>query len=684
MTPGTARRQRGAVLLAMLAVVALGGSWYLVSRLNAERGSIEALRKQRNAEVLNRAKQALIGYVAAQAANSGEDNPGALPCPEAAGYFDNPSREGQTASSCTLPKVGLFPWRTIGTEKLVDAAGEPLWYVVSPGWAFTSGNTNINSNTLGQLTVDGTPNDAVALIIAPGPAFSVPAATGCAARNQVRPTTGTPDWRNYLECENATYPTPDATFMTTGPSRSFNDQVIRVTVADIIPGIEAAIAKRIEREIVPQLRAVYGTSTWGLSSTNPLFPYPAPFSKPNPGTSNYQGASGTPAGLLPVTSVSCTGDPRCSTSFVAWNQTIPPSVTITGGSGTLLPGTTCNFISGGTQARCFGRYNATSPVELTLTMTARAGNVAMAFRQLNASQVTAEYLRAGWDSEYLRAGWDSEYFRAGWDSEYLRASWNSITASASGSFVSDGSANIKATATLPNFADPSINFRIRIFRITMNISMLADHPIIDSSNPTYGWFMRNEWHRLLYYAVARGFTTDVIAAAPQPPACPTSTTVPPLYPFNSSCLSVANVTPANSQRAILILAGRSLNGSSRPSPFPADYFEFGNRTGNYERRTVTSSIPGAYADTGTANAYAITASVMVGRPFQFKAANANTGASTLTATATGARSLLNPDGSSLTASQIQANAVTEVTYDGTQFTVYKRPFNDRVVVIGSN
>ncbi len=508
-----AKRQRGAVLLAMLAVVMLGSSWYLVSQLNAESGAASAARKNKNAEVLQKAKLALIGYVAQRTSLASENNPGRLPCPEAAAYFGDPAQEGIAAGNCTLPKVGRLPWRTLGLDKLVDAAGEPLWYVVSPGWAFTSGNTNINSNTLGQLTVDGTANDAVALIIAPGPAFSVPGATGCGAWNQTRPTSGTPNWQNYLECENATWPTPDASFVTTGPSGSFNDQVVRVTVADIMPAIEAAIANRIEREVVPVLKSVYADATWGTSSTNPAFPFAAPFS--NPGTSNYEGASGTLAGLLPVTSVSCTGDPRCSTSFVAWNQAITPSVTNTGGSGTLLSGTTCNFVSS-TQARCLGTYNAASPVELT--MTARAGNVAMAFRQLNASQVTADYLRAG---------------------------WNLITASASGSFVSDGSANINATATFPNLAgSPDINFRI-----TMNIGMLADHPIIDSSNPTHGWFMRNEWYRLLYYAIAPNHAPGGSLS------CSSTGTI--------TCLQVINLTDPTKQRALLALAGRSLSALSQ-------------------------------------------------------------------------------------------------------------------------
>jgi hypothetical protein len=76
--------------------------------------------------------------------------------------------------------------------------------------------------------------------------------------------------------------------------------------------------------------------------------------------------------------------------------------------------------------------------------------------------------------------------------------------------------------------------------------------------------------------------------------------------------------------------------------------------------------------------------VVIGRPLQFKAVNANTGPSTLTAVGVGATNLVNADGSGLSASQIQANAVSEVVYDGTQFKLYKRPFNDRVIVIDSN
>ena len=91
------KRERGAALLALLAVIMLGASWLLVSKLNAESGLAQAAYKERNAAVLNRAKQALIGYVAAQAVKTAEPNPGALPCPEAAGYFDSTTQDGQAA-----------------------------------------------------------------------------------------------------------------------------------------------------------------------------------------------------------------------------------------------------------------------------------------------------------------------------------------------------------------------------------------------------------------------------------------------------------------------------------------------------------------------------------------------------------------------------------------------------------
>src|SRR5689334_14417914 len=110
------RRQQGIAMILVLAVLALGATWMMVSRLNAASSDLVAAKRARNAQVLTRAKQALIGYVAAQAAKAGENNPGALPCPENPGDFDSTTgRQGLIGSACgSAVKVGRFPWRTLG------------------------------------------------------------------------------------------------------------------------------------------------------------------------------------------------------------------------------------------------------------------------------------------------------------------------------------------------------------------------------------------------------------------------------------------------------------------------------------------------------------------------------------------------------------------------------------------
>ena len=94
--------------------------------------------------------------------------------------------------------------------------------------------------------------------------------------------------------------------------------------------------------------------------------------------------------------------------------------------------------------------------------------------------------------------------------------------------------------------------------------------------------------------------------------------------------------------------------------------------------TVSSSINDAntysnYApDTGIANGYAVTftsltTSYTAGLRIQFKAANANTGASTLNVNGQGAKNILFPNGTAITTGTIIANAIVDVIYDGTQF-----------------
>src|SRR6185295_15594344 len=252
--------QRGLAMLALVAIVVMGSLYWLMSGL-AQPANRTAAKRAQNAKVLQNAKAALIGYVAMNAATPGgplitDDNPGSLPCPEAPGYIGDPVNEGKTSGSCTLPAVGRLPWRTLGIEKPLDAASEPLWYIVSPGWAKPNpgGNTVINSNTAGQITVDGA--EAVAVIIAPGERLNIPASANCMARNQARSVPSPAiDFRDYLDCQNAT--PADLAFTSSDPVGPFNDQVLAVTPADVLPVIEAAVAKRFERVFAPQIVGAY-------------------------------------------------------------------------------------------------------------------------------------------------------------------------------------------------------------------------------------------------------------------------------------------------------------------------------------------------------------------------------------------------------------------------------------------
>jgi hypothetical protein len=687
MKSAARRSERGIALIALLAVIALGASWFLVARLNNDSNQVVVANRTRNAAVLNRAKQALIGYMAAQAAFAGENRPGAFPCPEAPGNFYDPANEGTVSYPCSLPIVGRFPWKTLGLDKLVDSSGEPLWYAIASGWA--GANTVINSNCAsydsastqacraGRLSVDGVTGDVVALIIAPGPAITVSASTNCTAWTQTRPMTAPPDWRNYLECQNATNPA-DNTFATTGPSGSFNDQLVTIGAAEIIPAIEAAIASRIQREIVPPLQTVYTPAAWGFSGTKPIYPYAAPFTDPS--TSGMGGATSTLqgvspilfyAGLLPVaTSETYPGSgifcaagasaPLCQPNFVAWTS---PSLA---GVGMLQPSCaagTANTIVCNYYRTCFISCSATPTYSYTITAT--IANVGMALRKQSID--TTKMTNVGTAPPPVVT-----------PSPLVMTSAGTVPFTITGTTTSTSGGGLSGAAggLLCGLVLPFLNIcRTETITIPMT-AVLVDHPLLDSrTSSSTGWFIRNRWHELTYFAVVQGHTPVSIAA----PGCIDSP------PASVTCLSATNVSPANKLRAILVLAGRSINGGARPSATLGDYLEFGNAAGSFEQRAVTTAFGTTYADTGSVNAYAIAAtSVPAGTTLRFKAAATNTGAATLTSPATGLRNLVNSDGSALAASAIQANGVVEVVFDGTQFFAAKRPFNDRIVVVDNN
>jgi hypothetical protein len=580
-------------MLALVALLVMGSLYWLMSGL-AQPANRTALKRAQNAKVLLDAKTALIGYVATQTATAGQNDPGSLPCPEAPAYVGDPTQEGIAAGNCTLPAVGRLPWRTLGINKPLDAAAEPLWYVVSPGWAKPNSTTNtvINSNTLGQITVDGI--EAVAVIIAPGERLNIPASANCVARNQARSVPSPAiDFRDYLDCHNAT--PADLIFTSSDPVGPFNDQVLTVTTVEILPVIEAAVASRFERELAPLIHSAYTNAdgnnpnpAWNI--TWAVLPFAANFG--NPTTASYKGATGTYRGLLPFvrtykacsctpagscecSPTACTAGPAdCDSAFIVFQA---PNPTMSGsnifGSNCTIPVTappstqiTCTYyirqplLGGGvnhpftlsniTLSQVGGSLKTFQP-EAPMPGVIPSGRTLKGF--VNADGSATITLTGNVDSSTLSAG-------------FLPIIQN-LLCSISG-LLSLTLGCKQGTLTIPN-------------------TILVDHPIIDASNMQYGWFARNQWHQVSYYAVAREIAPDGSAAC-----------VSPAVNSPSDCLTVKyshTDLGDDRNRGLIVIAGRRLNGqAARPNANLADWFEGENAdfSSAQAARTYTTREPG--------------------------------------------------------------------------------------------
>jgi len=567
--------QRGATLIAMLAILILGASWLLVSRLDALSGDLTAVRRNHNAAVLAEAKRALIGYLAMRAADTSEDEPGALPCPEPAGSAGGAS-EGSAAGTLALPAVGRLPWKTLGIDQLRDASGEPLWYALADGWGKCgAASTVINSNCAsssadlcwtGQLTVGGQANAAVALIMAPGAAQSGQARSAPAAG--IAPA-------NYLEC----YSTAAAPGAFSMPACSSNDLVIKVTAEDLLPAIEAAVADRFQRQIAPQLRAVYSASPW---VSGQVLPFAVPFGNPSSDAGNLdpakklQGLFATPQGLLPLnyaytgpctcgtppctcTLTACTTgtDARCDPSFVAWSGA---TVTKTGGPANLE---TFNCTIGGTPTTLtctldlsVGLVDALlGNTSMTFNLDAVAANAGMALRKVNTPASGRAPALTGIDTTYKNSP-------IGYDIPQATMAASGAATIRIDAQVPAGGGSILAVLGALTCNVLGIDLCHR-HTVTVPMALLSDHPLVDPSDTTYSWFPRNKWQEVSYYAAAPGLLPGGGGS------CTTSGT----------CLRVSYHPDDGKQRGLIVLSGRSLSGAVRPNGTLADWLEGVNADG---------------------------------------------------------------------------------------------------------
>lgn len=461
----TPQKQRGAALILLVTVLVLGVAWFAVGALG-KAAPARAEREIMSGHALQAAKQALLAYAAQYAARTDHNVPGRLPCPEHRNWIGT-ANQGTAWSSCdhATGYVGRLPWRTLGIDQLRDGDGEPLWYVLGPGFR----DSPINFGSPAQLAYDGAANAAVALIIAPGRPLNTLAdpgtpTAGCAKVNQQVATrnTATLAIANFLECGNAS-----GAYASLGSSQWSNDRVIAVTAAEWADAIAPAIADRLQRQVSPALeewRSVQAPANWGTA----FLPYASTFGTPS--ANDYCGNPNQREGLLPIASAS---GGLCPT---AW----------TGGSVTqvlgLLSGT-CG--SGAAEMTCTFIGLVTLPGLLSARVTATAPGVARSFRGR------------------------------------ISGTSPDITVSPSGS-VSNFSLTLN-----PASGDATISFDVSdnlllawtLQTITVTVRNLPDAPIL--SDTRLAWLVANNWHQHTYYAISEAATANPTGtcAAPGDPQC---------------------------------------------------------------------------------------------------------------------------------------------------------------------
>lgn len=562
--------QTGVVLVAMLAALALGASWFLYAGLNRGAGENAIRQANHDGEVLARAKRALIGAIATNTASGAEPNPGRLPCPEAladAGTANEGLPANATAGNpfgtCGPVAVGRLPWKALGIEKLVDSSSEPLWYAVAAGWVPAGAGTLlvINSETpaLGGLTLSGT--DAVAILFAPGAAL--PGQARAPVNGAVAPQVAA-----YLDGENAA--PLDATFASGAAGATFNDRAMALTRAELLPHVEAAVADRFERQLGGGIRDAYSTAPW---TSTPTLPFAAAFGDPTAANA-FRGVAGTTRGLLPVTystagacsPTPCTpaacdalADPRCDPSFVTW---VPGATTVTSTGGATYQEHSCSVAGSPPTLTCTIRASTTLlsfATWMRFNISVRAANVAMALRRVNGTVVVGgiDTALSGVNPPFGYTVGATQLQSDGAATLVLSARF----AAGSGTVLA-----VLGSLTCNVFGIPLCYE----YTISVPIALLSDHAAVDPSVATTGWFYRNRWHELAHYALAPG-------VAPSQAAPRSCNTLPAATNgcLQASFLSSATIDPG-ALRGLVVFAGQPLGGQARPSANPGDWFEDAN------------------------------------------------------------------------------------------------------------
>ena len=532
-----ALHQRGFALIAILALAAMITAFLIAIGMNRSSTELANEREDRTMNALRQAKAALIAFAASDPPPAGYFQPGALPCPDK----DNDDGISDCTGFTGASMIGRLPWVSMNIDNLRDSSGEELWYAVSQSFrkmVCTAPNTptnctTINSDTQGQFSVTGaiSMNNVVAVVLAPGPVV----------QGQTRPTTLTAAAHNapanYVESFNAGDGVHFSFTTNALPTDTFNDRLLVITQAELMAAVEPVVAARIERDIAPGVQ--------GYVNNYGAYPFPAQFDPTQTSQSAYQGSTSQNRGLLPVTR-----------SVLQWQ---PSSVSIThiaGGTGDdKIYSMDCGA-STSSQISCQINYEIDDQNRPAIQIQATLRNAAISFPDVVQPTDTSKITMLKQD------GSPADLTAFG---QWTAAGSPQFVPTVSSLALLSGDATVTYQGRLQNGGFGSgTNGQITI------IIALPDYlPFTNGANNA-NWFVGNQWYRQTYYVVAPGFLPGA-----SPSGCNSVTGTPP-------CLTVNNLRPSytvpNNKQAILVLAGMSLNGNSRPTINKPDYFESVNLT----------------------------------------------------------------------------------------------------------
>jgi hypothetical protein len=464
-------------------------------------GVAAILASSLNTAALKVSRQETTATVLAQAKDAlvgyavrDDNRPGELPCPD----YDNDGAvtvADYSGSNCqTL--LGYLPWKTLGLPDLRDDSGERLWYAVSE--PFHANDTAVlNSDTAGTLAVSGnlSAGNVIAIIFAPGKALP----------GQDRSTANINTPGAFLE---SIVSAPTSFRLLTQDDQSgggftYNDQLMLLTRDALFPAVEKIVAKRVRNELLRSSRAFWRP-----------YPYAAPFNNPS-SQNSFVAAAGTLYGLLPRHAV--------------WAGL--PSVSLSGGSAAwsceLRENTTISLNNARLRCTFYGISSTPVPfITLTGTMTPSLG----LWRQYDLSSSGEVRIRVKGVSCAAPDSGSSNTV------DCAAASVPGVNAAISYAVNTDGSVAVTFSGRL--------------------ISAISRIELRDAAtDPAYGWFAQNEWHKVMYYAVSPGYNAGGSASCTgAPPAC-------------------LKLDDSENIGALVVAAGSALAGKSHPSGVLGDYLE---------------------------------------------------------------------------------------------------------------